>query len=201
MKRAHAVALAALGTLVSVAVGTRQWVSGTTDDAVLGQTTVTLTGSQVAPGAVALTLVVAAAVIASVLAGPRLRRVVLAIGAAAALGHVLLIAWVLARPEATLGPAAATAAGRSGSLPVQAVVSGAAWVGLAAALVLLAAASGALVSVGRWQSSDARYASTPAAGDDPPAASAGARGERAHEEWDALSAGHDPTDVPPERPT
>ncbi len=197
--------MAGAGLIVVVAAGTRTWLTGTTSDAVLGASTVTASGSQAAPGAVPLALVVVAAVVAAMVAGARARRAVAVLAVLAALGSVAVTARTLLDPAAVLGPLAATAAGRSGSLTLAASAGPAAVTGLLGALLLLVVGILTVRSVGRWPRPSGRY-DVPA--DDATSSSgpatevgSGARGERTRTTWDALSAGQDPTDVPSEPST
>ena len=77
--------LVVTGVLVLVVVATvgRTWATGTADDAVLGSSVVSATGGQAAPGALALVLAAAAAVVAALITRPVIRRIVLGIGALA----------------------------------------------------------------------------------------------------------------------
>jgi len=199
--------------VVTFASGTQTWLVGTTNDAVLGRSTVTAIGSQAASGAVALAVVVLAAVIAAMVAGRRLRRVISLVGLAAAIGQVVHVAMSALSPADTLGPLAAAAVGRGGSIPVVGQSLTWAWIGLAGAVILAITAALTVVAVGRWPLPTRRYdspvkasdksGSSGAAGSSASTAphagtreTAGPRGERVRSDWDSLSEGHDPTDVP-----
>lgn len=205
VSRGRVALLGIVGLLLTVIAGTRVWASGTTNDAVLGTSQVSATGSVAVPGVVGLALVVMAALIAAMVTGRIVRRIVTVIGVAAAVGAVVLIARVIAAPADVLGTIAATAAGRTGSLEVATTLSAWAWVGLAGAAVLTLAAVAGVMGATRWPHPNKKYDApvTRTAGtghgvsDDHGAQTqAGPRGERTRTDWDALSQGHDPTDVP-----
>jgi hypothetical protein len=107
---------------------------------------------------------------------------------------------VILDPEGVLGPVAASRVGRTGS--VETVAEPTAWpyLALLGCAVALLGLVGALVGLRRWGGPSRRYdapqASSGGAGD-----VAGPRGERVTSDWDALSAGRDPTDVGPDAPT
>ena len=69
----NAFVLLAVPTLLLLLLTTRTWVTGRTDDPVLGQATVAVTGSQAAPAVVALGAVALAALVAVLTGGPRIR--------------------------------------------------------------------------------------------------------------------------------
>ena len=92
-------------------------------------------------------------------------------------------------PEGVLGPIAAKAVGRSGALAVRAQTTGWVEAALAATVTLTVLLLLSLWSAHRWGATSRTYD----ADDD---TVAGARGERVRSDWDALSSGHDPTDVP-----
>lgn len=184
------VALALVGAALLLVSGFRTWVTGTVDDAVLGASTISATGAEVAPGLSAVALAVAAAAIAVVAAG-RVARVIAAIGYAACLLLAAgLTVRVLADPSGALGPVAASRVGRTGSIETVAHASGWPWVALVAVVIAGSGLLGALVGVRRWGGPSARYEVTGT--DDTHVA--GARGERVGSDWDELSAGRDPTD-------
>lgn len=114
---------------------------------------------------------------------------------AGALGAAALATWVLADPSGRLGPLAATAVGRTGTLPVTAHVTGWAWTGLLAAYGLLGTSLLGALGVRRWPGPTSRY-DAPVARSGSDAGRARLRGERVATEWDRLTAGEDPTDVP-----
>ncbi|WP_035949854.1 Trp biosynthesis-associated membrane protein, partial [Knoellia flava] len=99
-RRGVLILLVVLGALVVIVTASRTWVSGSVDDVVLGQTSVSATGSEVAGGVVALALVVVAGAVASATAGPRARVVALVLTLLASLGGVALVARVLLDPDA-----------------------------------------------------------------------------------------------------
>jgi uncharacterized membrane protein (TIGR02234 family) len=179
------VLVALLGALVLLSSGGRTWLTGTVDDAVLGASRVTATGAEVASGLVALALVAAAAAIASTTSGPVMRRVTLAVLAAAAIGEAFVAGRVALDPGTALGTVAARSAGRTGTLETHAGTTVWPWLALAACGLLLVAAVTGWVGAGRWRGLGARY--------ETPTTTAGARGQRVGSDWDRLDAGDDPT--------
>jgi uncharacterized membrane protein (TIGR02234 family) len=195
-------AVALLGLLAAgllLASAFRPWVTGAVDDAVLGATRISATGSEVAPGLTAVALATGAAVIAVVAAG-RVTRVVALVAYAVCLAAAAALAVrVLLDPDGVLGPVAASRVGRTGSVEVLAAPTAWPWVALAACAVGLLGLVGAVVGLRTWGGPSARYEVDPARAGGPDVA--GPRGERVASDWDELSAGRDPTDVGPEGPT
>lgn len=183
--KAFVVVLALLGAGVLLVSGSRTWVTGTVDDAVLGASRVNGTGSEVASGIVALALAAGAAALASTTAGRVLRRVTLAVLTVAALAAGWLAARVALDPGAALGAVAARAAGRTGTLETHSSATAWPWLALAACVLLLVAAAGGWLGAGQWRGLGARY--------EPPTTTAGPRGQRVGSDWDRLDAGDDPT--------
>lgn len=192
--------------LVSASVilvsGSREWVRGSVDDAVLGATALQGTGSELAPGVLAAALVGLASAVAAATSGTVVR--VIAAGAAllaAVLGAVVVIS-VIADPGGALGELAASGTGRTGTVAAHGRVGPWAWVALAAALVMGFGGLGALVGGRRWRGLSSRY-DAPVAGKatkSGPAgsgtATSGPAGEQAtarESAWDQLSRGQDPT--------
>lgn len=196
-RRGPVALLGLVGGFALLAVAFRPWVSGAVDDAVLGATRISATGAEVAPGLTAVALALAAATVATV-AGGRVTRVVALIGWAGLLVVAAgLTGRVLLDPDGVLGPVGAARVGRTGS--VETVADPSAWpfvalVALALSLVGLACAAWGM---GSWGGPSSRYEVAPTEGGDV----AGPRGERVASDWDELSAGRDPTDVGPDRPT
>lgn len=181
-RRGVLILLVVLGALVVIVTASRTWLTGSVDDVVLGQSSVEATGSEVAGGVVALALVVVAGAVASATAGPRARVVALVLTVLAALGGAALVARVLIEPDAALGPIAAAAAGRSGSIETHATATAWPWASLAG-FVLATVALAGLASVRRVAPGlSSRYE---------------APGHAPESDWDQLSAGDDPTDVGP----
>lgn len=185
--KAGVVLLALLGAGVLLASGSRTWVTGTVNDAVLGASRISGTGTQVASGVVALALAAAAAGIASTTSGPVVRRVTLALLALAAAGEAFFTARVLLDPSGVLGSVAAASTGRTGRVETHAVPTVWPWIALVAVALLLTAAAGGWVGSRRWQGLGARY-------ETPGADATGPRGQRVASDWDRLDAGEDPTD-------
>lgn len=198
-------ALALAGALLLIVSASRTWVSGTVDDAVLGASRVTGSGSQLAPGVVAVALAGAAAALVAVTAGPVVRRVSVVLLGGAGLGAAALTGALLLDPAGRLGDVAAHSTGRTGRVETHATTLGWPWVALAAAGLLVAAAIAAWAGAARWRGLSARYggsaAEPPAAGASAVSASPGVRGQRVASAWDSLDAGLDPTEPevrPPE---
>ncbi|MGL5867188.1 MAG: Trp biosynthesis-associated membrane protein [Dermatophilaceae bacterium] len=185
--------LAALGLL---AAGFQPWATGAVDDAVLGATGVSATGSEVAPGLSGVALAVAAAVVAVITAG-RVGRVVALVGYALCLaGATSLIVRVLVDPGGALGPLAATRVGRTGTVATtEAAATGWPWLALAAVVVGAVGLLAGVLGARSWGAPTSRY-DIPRSAD-----AAGPRGERISSDWDRLSAGQDPTDFAGPDPT
>ncbi|NYG08329.1 putative membrane protein (TIGR02234 family) [Phycicoccus badiiscoriae] len=179
------VLLALVGAAVLLVGAGRVWVSGTVNDAVLGASRISGTGSEVASGVVALALVGAAAALASATSGALVRRVTLVVLALAGAAECAVAARVALSPASSLGAIAAKAAGRTGSLETHATASAWPVVCVVAALMLVLAAVAGWVGAVRWRGLGARY--------ETPSTSAGARGQRVATDWDRLDAGDDPT--------
>lgn len=184
--KATVVLLAVLGAGVLLASGSRIWVTGTVDDAVLGTSRITASGTQVAPGVVALSLAALAAAIASTTSGRVVRRVTLAVLLLAALGEGVFVVRALLDPSGVLGSVAAASTGRTGSIETNASATAWPWICLGATVVLLLSALAGWIGARSWQGLSARY-------ETPEGSAAGARGERVGSDWDRLSAGDDPT--------
>lgn len=160
--------------------GSREWVQGSVDDAVLGASALQGRGTDVAPGAMAAALVGLASAVAAATSG-RAVRVVAACSAlvAAVLGAAVVIS-VLSDPGGALGAMAASGTGRNGTLVADGRAGGWVWVALASMLVMGAGGLGALAGGRRWQGLSSRY-------------DAGEPGPGHGSEWDQLSRGEDPT--------
>lgn len=192
-RRSVALLTIALG-LLAVAAAAQTWLTGSTSDTGLGASAVAATGSEVAAGFVGLVLVVVAGVIAATVTGGRMRALAAVLALLAALGATGLAGWVVADPAGRLGPRAAAAVGRTGSLEVSAHVSPWGWVGLLAASGLVVVTALGLLGIRAWPAPTSRYDAPVGRAEE--GSRAGARGERVGTEWDRLSAGEDPTDVP-----
>jgi hypothetical protein len=165
---------------VVLASGSREWVSGSVDDVVLGAGALHGKGSDVAPGALAAALVCLASAVVTATSGRVVRLVAACCGLmAAALGAIVVIL-VLVDPGGALGKLAAVGTGRSGTLAAHGQAGGWAWAALAAMLVMGAGSLGALAGWRRWRGLSSRYdAASPS---------------RQHlSAWDQLSRGEDPT--------
>ncbi|MEO6144097.1 MAG: Trp biosynthesis-associated membrane protein [Dermatophilaceae bacterium] len=183
------VLVSAVAILVS---GSREWVSGSIADAVLGETAVHGKGSDVAPVALAAALVGLASAVAVATAG-RVVRLIAACAAllAAVLGAVVVIG-VLADPAGALGRLAAAGTGRTGTVATQSSVGVWAWVALAATLFMGVGGFASLIGGRRWSQLSSTY--------DAPVADVASRQDSTGQPvssndsaWDQLSRGEDPT--------
>lgn len=190
--KAFVVLLSLVAAGVLLAGGSRTWVTGTVDDAVLGASRITGSGGEVASGVVALALVAAAAALASTTSGPLVRRITLAVLALAGLAESGLAAMVLFDPSGALGSVAARSTGRTGTVETHASVTAWPWLALVAGLLAVVAAAGGWVGARGWRGLSARY-------ETPGTTSTGARGQRVASDWDRLDAGDDPTGESPWR--
>lgn len=181
------VLVAASTTLAS---GSRQWVSGSVRDVVLGSSVLQGRGSDVAPGVMAAALVGLASVVVAVTSNRALR--IFAVWAtllAAVLGVALVVA-VLADPDAALSTLATSGTGRIGARVSQGTAGAWAWAALCAMLVMGVAGVAGLVGGSRWSGLSSRYDAGEGSTQDL-RSGPGARGT--HNEWDQLSRGDDPT--------
>ena len=179
--------LALLAAGLAVISGRRIWLTGRVDDAALGASTVSATGTQAVPGLVALALVLAAGTLAAATAAPVVRRITLITATLAAGALAALSARAMTNADSIVGSVAAQQSGRSGSIPVAAEAN--AWP--AAVLVAMVLTGlvlvAALASAGSWRGLSERY-DAPGESD-----AAGGRGERVLRTWDRLDRGDDPT--------
>jgi len=221
--------LVLLSAAVILVSGSREWVSGSVDDAVFGASALHGKGSQVAPGALAAALVGLASAVAAATSG-RVVRVIASGSAllAAALGAAVIIS-VLLDPSGALSRLAASGTGRTGALAAHGRVGTWVWVALVATLVMGVAGLAALVGGRRWHGLSSRYDApvTAASSAMAPGVSGSAQGEdsgpvsgrdsrrvsgrvservppsapvRRESEWDQLSRGEDPTVEAPASP-
>lgn len=189
------VVLALVATALVTVFGTAQpWVRAATASGAGGQpVTRVVTGTELAPAAIALALVVGAAAFTLTVARRRTRWVVLAGCLLAALGVTAVATLVLLDPADAVRPVLAEHSGlTSDSLPSRAITT------TLTPWPLLVAASGAVATViaalGGWQSrhwdSSTRFESARTA----PAASGSEQlADDPAQAWDALSHGEDPT--------
>lgn len=181
-RRGVLVLLVVLGALVVVVTASRTWLTGAVDDVVLGRTSVSATGAEAAGGVVALALVVVAGAVASAAAGPRARVASLALTGLAALAGIASVVRVVLDPGSVLGPIAAAAAGRTGTIETSPDVGVWPWLAMLG-FALAAAALAGLATIRRVDRGlSSRY---------------DAPGRPPQSDWDQLTAGEDPTDVGP----
>jgi uncharacterized membrane protein (TIGR02234 family) len=192
-------AMVAVPVLVLLLATTRTWLTGRSAEPLLGGGVVSATGSQVAPGVVALALVSLVALVTMLTGGPVVRRVSSVVLVIASAGSVALIVPPLTDPEQALGRVAAAGLGRTGVVRTTADVSTWAWVALVAGVVLFLASLLAAVAAGRWSGLSSRFEVPVDEGGDAPSTGAeegaSAVSERGGHRttWDELSEGRDPT--------
>jgi len=178
-KRTVLVLVIAAASIILVS-GSREWVSGSTGDVVLGASALHGRGSDIAPGALAAAVVGLASVVVAATSGSAVRLVAACSALLAAALGVSLVISVLVDPGGALGKLAAAGAGRGGTLAAHGRVGVWVWAALAAMLVMGIGALGALVGRRRWRGLPSRYDA---------AESAAGYGSA----WDQLSRGEDPT--------
>ena len=181
--------------------GSREWVSGSVEDAVLGSNPLHGKGSDLAPGAMAAALVGLASAVAAATSGAVVRAVASGAALLAAVLGVTVVVLVLSDPQGSLGTLAAAGTGRSGAVAAYGQVAGWAWVALASLIVMGAGALGGLVGGRTWRGLSSRY-DAPVAGEATGSDPAGKPAPRHESAWDQLSRGEDPTAERPatERP-
>jgi uncharacterized membrane protein (TIGR02234 family) len=205
-KRSVTVAVA-VPALVLLLAATRPWLTGRSAEPLLGGGAVSGTGSQVAPGVVALALVGLVALVTMLTGRAVVRRVssvALVVTSAAALA---LTVRPLTDPEEALGRVAAATLGRTGVVRTTAEVSAWAWTAVVAGVVLVLAALLAAFAAPRWWGLSKRFdapgdvAGDPGATPATPPAGAEADPDPHRSAWDDLTEGRDPTvdGSPPER--
>jgi hypothetical protein len=165
---------------VVMVTGSREWVSGSVDDVVLGASALHGTGSDVAPGALAAALVGMAAAVAVATTGSVVRVLAACSMLVAAVLGASAVVSVLVDPDGALGRLAAAGTGRSGTLAAHGHVGGWGWAALAAMVVMGLGALAALVGARRWRGLSSRY-------------EAGLAETGGASAWDRLSRGEDPT--------
>ncbi len=196
--------LVAIPALVVLLGATRTWLTGRSTEPLLGGGNVSATGSQLAPGVVALALVCLAALVAMLTGGPGIRRTASVLALLAAGGAVALAAGTVTDQAGSLGRVAASGLGRTGTVATTATATGWLWVSVTAAVALVLTTVLGVVAVGRWAGLSARFESPAAAGATEAAkagggsgaaraeATPGGRGTRRNA-WDEVSEGRDPT--------
>jgi uncharacterized membrane protein (TIGR02234 family) len=183
-------AAVAVPALVLLLAATRTWLTGRSAEPLLGGGAVSATGSQVAPGVVALALVCLVALVTALTGGAVVRRVSAVVLVLAAVGALVLTVRPLTDPEEALGRVAAAGLGRTGVVRTTAEVTAWAWTAVVAAAVLALASILAAVATRRWSGLSRRFDAPGESGSAPAAATE--RGAR-RTTWDDLSEGRDPT--------
>jgi uncharacterized membrane protein (TIGR02234 family) len=180
---------------VVLVAGSREWVSGSVDDAVLGASAVHGNGSDIAPGALAAALVGMASAVAAATSGTVVRVVAACAALLAAVLGATVVVSVLADPGGVLGRLAAAGTGRTGTVVVNGRAGVWAWVALAAMLLMGVGGLGALVGGRRWRGLSSTY-DAPVAGQGSRPDSPGGPARGRESAWDQLSRGEDPTAEP-----
>jgi hypothetical protein len=180
------------GAVVILVSGSREWVSGSVDSAVLGASVLHGRGSDVAPGALAGALVGLASAVAVATSGTVVRFIAACAALLAAALCAAVVIGILVDPGGALGDLAAAGTGRSGTVVAHGRVGAWAWVALAAGLVMGVGGLGAMVGAGRWRGLSSRY-DAPLAGDGSQPHPGGEPASRPDSAWDQLSRGEDPT--------
>ena len=177
---------------VILVTGSREWVSGTVDDAVLGASALHGKGSDIAPGALAAALVGLASAVAVATSGTVVRVIASCAALLAAVLGAAVIIGVMTDPSGALGTLAAARTGRGGTVAAHGRVGGWAFVALTAALAMGVGGLGALVGGRQWRGLSSRY-DAPVAGQASQPDPAGGPGAGHESAWDQLSRGEDPT--------
>jgi len=178
-KRTVLVLVIAAASIILVS-GSREWVSGSTGDVVLGASALHGRGSDIAPGALAAAGVGVASAVVAATSGSVVRLVAACSALLAAVLGVGVVISVLVDPGGALGKLAAAGTGRSGTPAAHGRVGVWVWAALAAMLVMGIGALGALVGRRHWRGLSSRYDAVE---------SATGHGSA----WDQLSRGEDPT--------
>lgn len=170
--------------LLLVGISTQPWATGEARD-VLSRTVVSVTGGGGAPGVVGLAAVAVVAMLGLMTGG----RVIRAISAGAlvlsSLGALALVLLLVLRPVQAVASEVARELARTTAPEATGATTAWAWLGLVAALLLVAGATAAAVSSRTWAGLSGRY-------DREPAPDRGPRGQ-VRTTWDELSDGEDPT--------
>jgi uncharacterized membrane protein (TIGR02234 family) len=184
--------LVLVSALVILVSGSREWVSGSVDDAGLGASALHGNGSDIAPGALAAALVGLASAVTAATSGTVVRSVAACATVLAAILGAAVVIGVLADPGGALGSLAVTGTGRTGTVAAHGRVGSWAWVALAATLFMGVGGLGALVGGRHWRGLSGRY-DAPIAGEGAQPQSAGEPASGHDSAWDQLSRGEDPT--------
>jgi len=180
-----ALAIVAAPLVVFLLTSGAAWATGSSADPVLGSAVVTVTGTQGAPAAIALALVVGAALVALATGGPGIRRVAGVVLVLAACGVMILAARVVLDPGAAVGRRAAELTGQTGAVGATGSATALGWLALlSTAAAVLGGVFTARAAL-RWAGLSDRFERDPALGSGPE--------DRVRSAWDALSEGHDPT--------
>jgi len=108
--------LVMVGAVVILVSGSREWVSGSADSAVLGASVLHGRGSDVAPGALAAALVGLASAVAVATSGTVVRFIAACTALLAAVLSAAVVIGILVDPGGALGDLAAAGTGRSGTV-------------------------------------------------------------------------------------
>ena len=184
--------LVMVGAVVILVSGSREWVSGSADSAVLGASVLHGRGSDVAPGALAAALVGLASAVAVATSGTVVRFIAACTALLAAVLSAAVVIGILVDPGGALGDLAAAGTGRSGTVAAHGRAGAWVWVALAAGMVMGVGGLGAMVGARRWQGLSSRY-DAPVAGEGSQPFTAGKTAPGGDSAWDQLTRGEDPT--------
>ena len=184
--RPGTIVLAAVTALLAVILAGRPWITGTVDDAMIGGSLQSVTGTDAVTGLVALGLVILAGSVAAAATRSVGRRVAAVFVLLTSLGMAALVVRVLLDPSGILGAMTASATGRTGSLTADGAAT--VWPYLALVPPLL----GLVVAALAWRGATA-WPLPSSAYDRPGSERPGQRGERVATDWELLSEGEDPT--------
>lgn len=173
--------VAALGVVLLVVAGTRTWVTGDLNDAVLQHAQVTVTGSKAAPACLGAAFVGAAATIAALTTGRIARWISAVLVLLAGLLALVGALWVVQDPSGAVQSRAASATGHTGHVAASAALTIWPWVGVLGAVLLTIGGACCVLGVRRWSGLSSSY--------DAPTG----KREKVVSDWDRLSAGDDPT--------
>lgn len=167
-----------------VLLSTRPWAVGTSGDALASQG-VEVTGGSAAPGAVGLAVVCVVAVLGLLTGGRVIRTAASVVQVLAALGALVLVVLVAARPRDAVVSQLTGELGRTTAPSASGSATAWAWLAVATAAALVVATVLAALASRRWGGLSSRYERSTGV-------ESGPRGE-VRSTWDDLTEGHDPT--------
>nr|WP_279672364.1 Trp biosynthesis-associated membrane protein [Flexivirga meconopsidis] len=173
-----------LAVALLLLANSRTWVEGSVSDAVVQSARTSASGGKAAPAVLAATLVGAAAVLAAITTGRVARWIAAVIAVLAGVIAIVATIVVIRGPESTLRDSATSLTGHTGDQTVTASLTFWPWVGLLGGVLLLLTGLLTVLGARAWSGLSSRY--------DAPAA----RAAKTRSDWDLLSDGEDPTDLP-----